>query len=346
MRGKIIVITGIDGSGKTVQTTALYERLTKEGYPVETIDYPRYGKTFFGDLVGRYLRGEFGKLNDVSPYLAATLFAGDRFETRDMLEGWLNAGKIILANRYVADNIAHQGVRAGSVQDIDKFAEWLTRLEHGVYKLPKADINILLSLPPTIAYKLVALKTERAYLEGKKRDIHEDSLGYLEATSRCFHRLALKPDWRIIECVDDHNTTNLSSVKSPDIFNLLSETFIAGKVWDCVDEFLKTRTVNHKEMTREEKNLLFYLEKFAVDYGGLISTSHINLSDLEIIRKWNETGFVRLNRLSGEYMCDKWTHWCEFSEEAWKLAQAERRERYERIVGKRVWRTAEERSTA
>lgn len=67
------------------------------------------------------MRGEFGKLKDVSPYLAAALFAGDRFETRGMLEGWLDTGKIVLANRYVADNIAHRGVRLGSPQETDRF---------------------------------------------------------------------------------------------------------------------------------------------------------------------------------------------------------------------------------
>lgn len=228
MGGKLIVLTGIDGSGKTVQTRLLYEGLIKDGYPVETIDYPRYGETLFGDLVGRYLRGEFGKLDEVNPYLAAVLFAGDRFETRARIEGWLAGGKIVLANRYVVDNIAHQGVRVGgSDLEMEKFTRWLTRLEYEVFKMPGADINILLSLPPAIAHKLVAEKKARDYLGDKKRDIHEDDLLYLTAASRCFHNLALQPDWRIVECVDEHN-------------NLLSEAFISEKIWDCVDKFLKS----------------------------------------------------------------------------------------------------------
>lgn len=233
MRGKLIVLTGIDGSGKTTQTKLLYEKLAREGHQVETIDYPRYQKTFFGHLVGRYLRGEFGKLKDVSPYLAAALFAGDRFETREMLEGWLNAGKIVLTNRYVADNAAHQGVRFGSLQEIDKFVGWLTHLEHGVYKLPIADINILLSIPPAIAYELIATKTKRDYLGEKKRDIHEEDLSYLDTTSKFFHKLALQPDWKIVECVDDHD-------------NLLGETSVSEKIWECVDKFLKT-SATHTE---------------------------------------------------------------------------------------------------
>lgn len=240
MRGKLIVLTGIDGSGKTVQTKLLYEKLRKEGYPVETIDYPRYGETFYGELAGRYLRGEFGKLHNVSPYLAAPLFAGDRFETRDTLEGWLNDGKIILLNRYVVDNIAHQGARV-PLLEVEKFIDWLTRLEHDVYKLPKADMNILLSLPPTIAYERVQQKQKRDYLKGKERDIHEDDLDYLSITSKLFHKLALQPDWEIVECVDDHD-------------NPLSETYVSEGIWGCVDEFLKrtTREMNNFEELKNE----------------------------------------------------------------------------------------------
>ena len=73
MHGKLIVITGVDGSGKTIQTKLLCERLLKEGYPVVTTDFPQYGKTFFADMVIKYLRGEFGSADSVSPYLAAIL---------------------------------------------------------------------------------------------------------------------------------------------------------------------------------------------------------------------------------------------------------------------------------
>lgn len=90
MKGALIVLTGIDGSGKTVQTKLLCDKLRKEGVPLETIDYPQYGVTLFADLIARYLRREFGSLKDVSPYLAATLFAGDRFENKGILERCIN----------------------------------------------------------------------------------------------------------------------------------------------------------------------------------------------------------------------------------------------------------------
>ncbi len=109
MQGKLMVITGIDGSGKTVQTKLLYERLVKEGYPAVITDFPQYGKTFFADMVTKYLKGEFGSADSVSPYLASLLYAGDRWECKEQINTWLRADKIIISNRYVCDNMAHQG---------------------------------------------------------------------------------------------------------------------------------------------------------------------------------------------------------------------------------------------
>lgn len=235
MEGKLIVLTGIDGSGKTVQAKLLYDRLKIEGIPVETIDFPQYGKTLFADLVARYLRGEFGK--NVSPYLVAPLFAGDRFETKDLLEKWLDEGKVVVANRYVCDNIAHQGVRVPGVGMHAKIAEFddcLTRLEHDVYGLPRSDLNILLSIPPAVAYELIATKTERKYLKGGKRDIHESDFDYLSNTSAVFHALAtIQPGWKIVECMDDCGT-------------LLNEVVVSERVWDCVSKCLETSDMSNK----------------------------------------------------------------------------------------------------
>lgn len=231
MKGKLIVLTGIDGSGKTVQTNLLCARLKREGVSVETIDFPQYGKTLFAELVARYLRGEFGSLENVSPYLAATLFAGDRFESKGMLEGWLAEGKVVIANRYVCDNIAHQGVRisgSGVCAEMSQFVDWVARLEHDIYKLPKSDLNILLSIPPSVAFKFVSAKAERAYLEGLKKDIHEENIYYLTNVSKAFHVLATtQPGWRVVGCADENGVP-------------WNETVVSEKVWACVGEWLKT----------------------------------------------------------------------------------------------------------
>ena len=85
-RGKLIVIDGLDGSGKATQTKLLLAKLKKEGYKTAVTDFPQYYTAFFGKMVGRYLSGEFGKINQVSPYLASVLYALDRFEAKEKME--------------------------------------------------------------------------------------------------------------------------------------------------------------------------------------------------------------------------------------------------------------------
>ena len=130
-KGKLIVVEGTDGSGKTVQTGLLTERLSKEGYQVQMTDFPQYGKSFFADMIEKYLKGEFGwpqelrdhlkkhpllsekssapgndkaeyldsRPNEVDPYLTSLLYAGDRWEAKNQMRKWLEEGSIVISNR-------------------------------------------------------------------------------------------------------------------------------------------------------------------------------------------------------------------------------------------------------
>ena len=104
MKGKLIVIDGTDGSGKTVQTSLLVERLKKEGHPVEFIEFPQYGQKSSG-LIEEYLNGKYGSAEEVGPYRASIFFACDRFAASSKMKGWLSDGKIVVANRYVFSNM-------------------------------------------------------------------------------------------------------------------------------------------------------------------------------------------------------------------------------------------------
>src|SRR3990170_3659125 len=226
MHGKLIVITGIDGSGKTVQTKLLCERLLKEGYPVVNTDFPQYGKTFFADMVTKYLNGELGSADSVSPYLASLLYAGDRWEAKEQINNWLKDGKIIVSNRYVCDNEAHQGGKIASPAEKEKFYKWLDKLEYHVFAIPRADLNILLYVPAEIAYQLIEKKEQRAYLAGKKKDIHEEDINHMRYAQQTFMEIAKgKKDWVTIDC-----TKNGA---------MLSEQTIAEKVWHVVQNILK-----------------------------------------------------------------------------------------------------------
>lgn len=225
MTGKLIVITGIDGSGKTVQTKLLYERLMKEGYPAVITDFPQYGRTFFADMVTKYLKGEFGSADSVSPYLASLLYAGDRWECKEQINAWLRADKIIISNRYVCDNMAHQGGKISNSSEKDKFFQWLDKLEHGIFAVPRSNLNILLYVPAEIAYQLIEKKEQRAYLAGEKKDIHEEDINHLRDAQQTFLEIAKgKRDWITIDCTENGK--------------MLSEQAIADKVWCMVKGIL------------------------------------------------------------------------------------------------------------
>ncbi len=226
MQGKLIVITGIDGSGKTVQSKLLYERLQKEGYPAVTTDFPQYGKTFFADMVTKYLKGEFGSADSVSPYLASLLYAGDRWECKEQINTWLRKGKIIISNRYVCDNMAHQGGKISDSTEKEKFFQWLDTLEHQVFAVPRSNLNILLYVPAEIAYHLIEKKEQRTYLAGEKKDIHEEDINHLRYAQQTFLDIAKgKKDWVTIDCTGNGK--------------LLSEQLIADKVWHVVKSILQ-----------------------------------------------------------------------------------------------------------
>jgi dTMP kinase len=107
----LVAIEGIDGSGKGTQARQLLQRLEADGLRARLLSFPRYEATFFGRAVGQYLDGAFGSLGQVHPFFASLLFAGDRFESRSLLTDALAAHDIVVLDRYVASNVAHQAAR-------------------------------------------------------------------------------------------------------------------------------------------------------------------------------------------------------------------------------------------
>jgi dTMP kinase len=163
------------------------------------ISFPRY-ESFYGKLVGRYLNGEFGALDAVDPHLSALLYAGDRLEARPDMEAALGEGKIVLADRYIGSNLAHQSARVAPERR-EEFLVWLKRLEYGLYALPAEDLVIFLRVPVTEAHRLVGLKSARAYTN-LKRDIQEADIKHLEETAIIYDRLATEPNWARIDCIN------------------------------------------------------------------------------------------------------------------------------------------------
>jgi len=185
MQGKFIVLDGTDGSGKATQTRLLAERLTKEGCSVKVADFPQYGQ-WSAVFVEKYLRGEFGTSQQVKPKQASLFYALDRYAAKEKIQKWLDEGNIVISNRYVSANKGHQLGKLQEKQEMKDFLDWINDLEYTILQIPKPDLTIFLHMPANISQQLVDKKGTRAYIGGKKRDIHEDDLLHLQNAERAY----------------------------------------------------------------------------------------------------------------------------------------------------------------
>ncbi|HVB08502.1 MAG TPA: hypothetical protein VNF00_06090, partial [Candidatus Acidoferrales bacterium] len=199
-RGKFIAFEGIDGSGKRTQLEMLSRALRERGVEHVTVSFPHYGG-FFGHMVARYLNGEFGGLSQVGAHFSALLYAGDRLENKAELDENLAQGKMILTDRYIGSNLAHQGARVTGRQ-LAEFLRWIERLEYGVYGLPREDLVIYLRLPAAKAHVMIGKKNARGYTR-RRRDLQEANLAHLKAAARVYERLAKRPNWRAVDCMSE-----------------------------------------------------------------------------------------------------------------------------------------------
>jgi dTMP kinase len=198
-RGKLIAIEGIDGSGKRTQVDLLAKSLALRGYSVYSTGFPQYD-SWFGGMVGRFLNGELGPLESVDPHFTALLYAGDRFEAKPKLETALEAGQIVLADRYIGSNLAHQTARAPADRRAE-FLSWIEHLEYNIYGLPREALILYLRVPPMHAQTLVQQKSSRSYTSAKQ-DLQEASLRHLEDASEMYDELARRAPWATIRCFD------------------------------------------------------------------------------------------------------------------------------------------------
>jgi dTMP kinase len=196
--GKLIAVEGIDGSGKRTQVELLNAALQTRGLQTYVTGFPIYD-SWFGRMAGQFLNGDFGTA--VDPHFAALLYAGDRFEAKGAIEGALNAGKIVLADRYVASNLAHQTARVAAEKRAE-FVTWIEHLEYQIYGLPVENLVIYLRVPPVESQKLVTLKATRTYTQ-ERHDILEADLTHLQDAAAIYDRLARRPNWVTVQSFDE-----------------------------------------------------------------------------------------------------------------------------------------------
>lgn len=220
--GKIIVIEGGDSSGKEVQSRLLYEKLKNKEYRVKLFEFPQYSR-FFGRVVGRYLRGEFGGVFEISPWLCAIPYALDRFDSREKILAWLKDGNILILNRYVGSNLGYMPAKLPQPQR-PQFTKWLEKLEYKMLGLPKEDISIFLNVSPRVGQRLTYQKDEKVYMKGSGRgDIHERRLNYLENVTKQFLWLAKhRRNWARIDCMKDRRTLRDKNAIHREILRILA----------------------------------------------------------------------------------------------------------------------------
>lgn len=212
-KGIFIVIEGADGSGKTVQAKLLAEYIKSKNIPVKYYDFPQYYNSFHGKTVARFLKGEFGKIDQISPYLASLAFALDRTSVRNEMKSFLKKGGYIIANRYIQSNMAHQGAKFKSEKERKNYLEWVCELEYKIHKMPKENVVIYLRVPWQITIKLLKSRKKRAYLNDAQ-DIHEGNIDYQKTVEKMYLGLAQKnKNWIKIDCVENQK------ILAPEIIN-------------------------------------------------------------------------------------------------------------------------------
>jgi dTMP kinase len=223
---KLFVVEGVDGSGKSTQIRLLNDYFSKKGYRCEYLHFPRTDAPFFGELIARFLRGEFGSLGEVNPWLVAMLYAGDRMDASELIRGWISKGCIVLLDRYTYSNIAYQCAKLSDIQEQEKLMKWILDLEFSHFSIPKPDLNIFLDVPFTFTEKKLSdsrTGEDRRYLNGTK-DIHEESLSFQERVREIYRRVS-QIDERLcmVNCSDEKGEMLLPEK----IFNLIIEILSA-----------------------------------------------------------------------------------------------------------------------
>ncbi len=201
-KGKFIVIDGTDGLGKGTQAELLIKRLRREGWKVAAADFPRYGKKSAG-LVEEYLAGRYGSARAVGPYRASIFYACDRYAASFDVRRWLDEGRVVVSNRYVAANMGHQGGKLKDARERRRYFRWLYDLEYGLFGIPKPDLNLILHVGAAIAAPLAAKRWREYHGAERRRDIHENNLRHLKDAERAYLAIARSfPGFSLVECTE------------------------------------------------------------------------------------------------------------------------------------------------
>ena len=207
--GKLIVIEGTDGSGKSTQFRLLSEHLVQDGVGFKHIVFPRYSEESSA-LIRMYLGGQFGdKPSDVNAYAASAFYAVDRFASYKMDWGkWYEEGGLVLSDRYTTSNAVHQASKEPAEKQGD-FLGWLYDFEYDKLGLPRPDLTIYLDVPTDFTEKLLR---HREADTNTKADIHEKDMQYLATCRQTGRNAAAYYGWTVIQCVHDGSMRSIEDI--------------------------------------------------------------------------------------------------------------------------------------
>lgn len=224
----LVVLEGLDGAGKSTQVKRLRSYLESRCESLEYIHFPRYDAPVYGDLISRFLRGDFGGNDQVHPQLVALLFAEDRHGAVPEMKKILSSGGTVLLDRYVYSNIAYQCAKLNTEEEREALRKWIIDTEYGAFGLPVPDLNIFLDVPTGFVEKKLSADrkgNDRTYLAGG-HDIHEADMAFQRRVREIYlSQCALDPKFIRIDCSDASG-------------NMLPPDIIAGKVRAEVDKSL------------------------------------------------------------------------------------------------------------
>lgn len=217
--GKLIVLEGLDGSGKSTQLLKLEENLKAEKVDIRTVSFPEYSEPSC-EPVKMYLSGKFGNNpEDVSAYTASLFFAIDRYASFKLHWGeYYNNGGTVLSGRYTTSNCIHQMSKLPE-EEWEQFLDWLYDLEYEKVKIPSPDVVFFLDMPLEVSNKLLSTRYEG---DESKRDIHESNANYLKMCRKAAYFAANKLGWKVVNCAKDGEPRTIEDIAN-EILNLTKE---------------------------------------------------------------------------------------------------------------------------
>lgn len=203
----LVVLEGLDGAGKSTQVRELKHYLEERCKSLKYIHFPRYESPVYGNLISRFLRGDFGSIDSVHPQLVALLFAEDRHGASGEIKAELERGGTVLLDRYVYSNIAYQCAKLSDPNEAESLRKWIFDTEYGEFNLPRPDLNIFLDVPIGFVEKNLSSARagdDRNYLDGRK-DIHEADIEFQKKV-RSFYRAQceIDSDFIAVDCSDEY----------------------------------------------------------------------------------------------------------------------------------------------